>query len=371
MKPRRSARCDPLVRQEKELGRDPLRRRAVPQPLPPVLRNVLVRLGLAPAGVEIRGEPLTGGVSSEVWRADLPSGPVCVKRAVERLRVTEIWTAPTIRTAFEAAWLEAAHAMQPGATCRPLGFDAKEGVLALEWLDPHTHPTWKGLLSAGRIAPEVGADLGRRLARWHTGMADAGQFADRFDTADLFDALRITPYLQCTADRHPEHRKAFDLLIARTSSTGRTVIHGDVSPKNVLVGTAGPMLIDAECATWGDPAFDLAFCANHLLLKAVWLPRFAPALRAVFDTFTSTYLSEVGWELASQVALRSAQLLPALSLARVDGASPVEYLDDQKRATVRRLTDPLLRGLPNRLDEVADHWFAGLPLPRAAEVTSL
>ena len=33
------------------------------------------------------GERLTGGVSSDIWRIDLPSGPICVKRALEKLRV--------------------------------------------------------------------------------------------------------------------------------------------------------------------------------------------------------------------------------------------------------------------------------------------
>ena len=64
----------------------------------------------------------------------------------------------------------------------------------------------------------------------------------------------------------------------------------------MLVGPGGPLLVDAECASWGDPAFDVAFCANHLLLKAVWRPELAAALRGAFDAFTSRYLVGVAWE---------------------------------------------------------------------------
>jgi aminoglycoside phosphotransferase (APT) family kinase protein len=136
------------------------------------------------------------------------------------------------------------------------------------------------------------------------------------------------------------------------------VIHGDVSPKNVLVGPRGPLLVDAECATWGDPAFDLAFCANHLLLKAVFKPHLATALHEAFDALVGSYLAGVTWEPVEEVEGRAASLLPALALARVDGASPVEYLDEQAgRPQVRARATALLERRPTRMAEVAAGWF--------------
>ena len=49
--------------------------------------------GLATPDEPARWTPLTGGVSSEIWRVDLASGPVCVKRALPRLRVAQLWGA--------------------------------------------------------------------------------------------------------------------------------------------------------------------------------------------------------------------------------------------------------------------------------------
>ena len=40
------------------------------------------------------GERLTVGVSFDIWRIDLPSGPICVKRALAKLRVAADWRAP-------------------------------------------------------------------------------------------------------------------------------------------------------------------------------------------------------------------------------------------------------------------------------------
>ncbi len=52
--------------------------------------------------------PLTGGVSSDIWRVNTARGPICVKRALAQLRVEAEWLAPVERNASEVAWIEAA-----------------------------------------------------------------------------------------------------------------------------------------------------------------------------------------------------------------------------------------------------------------------
>ena len=145
-----------------------------------------------------------------------------------------------------------------------------------------------------------------------------------------------------------------DDLAERTSATGRTVIHGDVSPKNVLVGPDGPVLVDAECATWGDPAFDVAFCLNHLLLKGLWHPDDAAVLARAADALVAGYRSHVAWEDPDKLDERVATLVPALALARVDGASPVEYLDDAQRDEVRHRARTLLVDTPATVADLHD-----------------
>jgi thiamine kinase-like enzyme len=114
-------------------------------------------------------------------------------------------------------------------------------------------------------------------------------------------------------------------------------VHGDVSPKNILVGGEGPahfpVFLDAECAWYGDPAFDLAFCLNHLLLKCLWVPQAKPAFLECFEALSRAYLESVSFP---GIEERTASLLPALLLARVDGKSPVEYLRESDKESVRR-----------------------------------
>jgi hypothetical protein len=145
-------------------------------------------------------------------------------------------------------------------------------------------------------------------------------------------------------------------LVTRTAQTRRVLVHGDVSPKNILVGPDGPVLIDAECAWFGDPAFDVAFCLNHFFLKAAHMPQHMEALMRSVSMMTRTYLEHVNWEPPSQLEARVATLLPGLTLARIDGKSPVEYLDGPARAAVRALAITLLHQQPQTVEEITTAW---------------
>jgi hypothetical protein len=121
------------------------------------------------------------------------------------------------------------------------------------------------------------------------------------------------------------------------------------------------VLVDAECAWWGDPAFDIAFCLNHLLLKCLWTPTATAPFLAAFDALSSAYLDAVDWEPRDAVERRAAALLPGLLLARVDGKSPVEYIDDESdRDLVRRVAAGLLLRPVARLGLVAATWREAL-----------
>ena len=141
--------------------------------------------------------------------------------------------------------------------------------------------------------------------------------------------IRLEPYLEATAETSSRSRQGADGAVARnTGNQAIALVHGDVSPKNILAGPDGPVFLDAECAWYGDPAFDLAFCLNHLLLKCLRRPAHAAACLAAFDRASvDAYLAGVAWEPRATLEARAARLLPALLLARVDGKSPVEYVD--------------------------------------------
>jgi len=314
----------------------------------------LRRMGLC-RDVGPRGRPLTGGVSSDIWLVALPGGPVCVKRALAKLKVAADWRAPVSRNLYEARWMRRANAAVPGAAPSVLGQD--DGILAMEYLPAESHPLWKQQLRDGHADPAFAHAVGRTLARIHAATAADPGAADDFPTDAIFFDIRLEPYLLATAARHPDRADALHGLVAATQANKRALVHGDVSPKNILDGPAGPVFLDAECAWWGDPAFDIAFCLNHLLLKCLWTPAARDGFFGCYAALAGGYLDGVTWEPPADTERRAARLLPGLFLARVDGKSPVEYIaQDADRDQVRRVARALLAAPVERLADVAAAW---------------
>ena len=323
----------------------------------------LVRLGLAEPGDAPAFTALTGGVSSDIWRVELPGGPVCVKRALAELRVAAHWQAPVERNLYEARWMRRAGAVVPEAVPELLGQDEASGVLVMAYLAPEDHGLWKARLRDGQAEPNVAAEVAGRLARIHSDTAFDSRVAADFPSDRIFHSIRLEPYLLATAKVHPDRAVALEALATETARTKCALVHGDVSPKNILIGPKGPLFLDAECAWYGDPAFDLAFCANHLLLKCLWTPAAAAGFLACFEALTSRYLAGVDWEPPEDLERRAARLLPGLFLGRVDGKSPVEYVTQAAdKARVRSVARALLAEPPARLAEVAMAWRRELGL---------
>ncbi|MDH3412129.1 MAG: aminoglycoside phosphotransferase family protein [Gammaproteobacteria bacterium] len=329
--------------------------------LPAALRGALMRMGLVTPGERISGTSLSGGVSSDIWRLELPSGPVCIKRALPRLKVDAEWRVPVERNSFEVAWMREAETLSPGAVPTVLGEDAQTRSFAMAYLGPDRYPLWKSQLLAGKVSIDFAAKVGEVLGRIHAATADRDDVAARFRTDENFYAIRLEPYLIATAKSHPDVGGILEALSNTTAKVRRVLVHGDVSPKNILAGPSGPVFLDAECAWFGDPAFDLAFCLNHLLLKGIVIPFAKTELLRAFDALRFAYLSAVTWEPLDELEARASRLLPGLLLARVDGKSPVEYLNQARdRDIVRESAKTLLTRPVDRLREVTDLWFPSL-----------
>lgn len=319
------------------------------------------RAGLIADGESPRFTPLTGGVASDIWLVETRQRSFCVKQALSRLRVAAEWRAPTERNIYEARWLRAAAAVAPDAVPRVLAEDSREAMFAMSYLPAERYPRWKDQLMEGRVDAGVAQSVGATLVRLHAAFAADAEMPERFGTGAIFEQIRIEPYLRATAERHPRLRPRLEALAERTLGTARSLVHGDISPKNILVGPSGPVFVDAECAWYGDPAFDLAFCLNHLLLKCLAARHRRARLLESFSALAGAYLAGVDWEPPAEFEARAASLLPALFLARVDGKSPVEYLaHESDKAAVREVAGMLLAAPLDRLAGVRDAWRSRL-----------
>ncbi len=323
-------------------------------------RGLVAELGLG-SRADVRSvRPLTGGVASDIALVDLGDKSICIKFALSKLKVAADWRAPVHRNAAEYAWLKFAADVAPECAVRVLGHSEERHGFAMEYVSGGGVYLWKAALLSE--APDQGEAraVGNLLGRLHAASASAGFDRNGFENVGDFHALRIEPYLNYTAKGHPALTAPMTRMAEALHSRQAVLIHGDASPKNVLIRTGNPILIDAECATMGDPSFDLAFCMNHLLLKAVHLHGARARYLAGVLEFWEAYAPHITWEPAAEIEARTCALLPMLFLARVDGKSPVEYLSEPERELVRSLAQPLIKAPTGSLPALVEFLNAEL-----------
>jgi tRNA A-37 threonylcarbamoyl transferase component Bud32 len=312
----------------------------------------LQRLRLIPDGpAEVRR--LSGGVSSDL-HAVIPANGcgVVVKRALDTLLVQDDWHADPARNRFEVAWFRHVAGI-PGMSAhlpRILHDDADEGLFVMEFL-AGDWLTWKARLQAGELDVGTAALAGSVLGAIHAATYRQPDCVAAFPTAPSFAALRLDPYLHTTAERVPVLAGPILAEIARLAESRLALVHGDFSPKNLLVRPGRLIVLDAEVATCSDPAFDLAFLLNHLLLKAV---RYGPwddymrLISAVIAAYFAAFPQR-----PADLENHAVRLQMMLMLARLWGKSPVEYLhrDD---ACGQALTTLLITSIPSPPHTFAD-----------------
>lgn len=307
--------------------------------------------GLIDAGEPLL-EPLTGGVSCDVWKLDTAAGPIVVKRPLAQLRVAAEWTAPIERGQSEVRWLRRAREVEPSIVPKVLAELSVGHAFAMEFLPDC--PVWKDELVAGRVDVDFAARVGSGIAAVHRATANISADRDDFPNDEMFRALRVDPFLIHVAERDPELAPALRALAEDLMSRKIALVHGDVSPKNILVSGDNPVFIDAECAVYGDPAFDLAFCVTHLLLKSVWLDN--ENLRHAAAAMVDAYRAMIDWEAPDELLQRAGRLTGALLLARVEGKSPAPYLTASDHKKIVRAQARALLLDPSPIDELVTDW---------------
>ncbi len=324
---------------------------------PTLLAPILTQHGYLAADQDaaaVQIEPLGGGVSNEVFMVRTPSHTLVVKQALPKLRVAMEWYADQTRIWRERDYLEVVGAWLPTNVPRVLFYDEAHYLLAIEAIREAT--LWKSLLMAGECDPAVAARAGSLLAQIHSHTHAQPELATRFARRDnrpedSFEQLRIDPYWRTVAARHPAIAPAITQIIEAMEAAPVALVHGDYSPKNIFVKPDGDLIIlDAEVAHWGDPTFDVAFCLNHFLLKAVYHGEQGAPFRTGAGHFWRAYQAALQpAALAEGIRARLPGQLAAMLLARVDGKSPVEYLvgRPEQQAYVRDLALQALAQYPN------------------------
>jgi aminoglycoside phosphotransferase (APT) family kinase protein len=300
--------------------------------------------------------PLPGGVSSAIYLIEDGAGQFVVKRALAKLKVQADWFADVSRNRHEWEFIAYVARFLPTAVPALRHCSAAGGYFVMEHLNGE-FSNWKNTLLVGQGTAEQAFRAAELLAQIHRHSAGEAEAKRRFNTIENFRQLRIEPYLLATGKKNPPLRPLFEAEAVRLAATRECLVHGDFSPKNILISHDRMVILDCEVAWYGDPAFDLAFLLNHFFLKALLHAPQEAGMRPMIEGFWRTYQAV---RPSAELETRTARLILMLLLARVDGKSPVEYLHSARQDFLRGFVREKLPAGNLSLAAITHDWFTHL-----------
>ncbi|QTH40793.1 aminoglycoside phosphotransferase family protein [Cohnella sp. LGH] len=261
---------------------------------------------------------LSGGVSCQVWKIVTGRGRWVLKQALPQLKVQSEWFSDVARIEREQEAMLALYPLLDVGQVPSIVYQDKDAYLYMMTCAPEGAVTWKSQLQEGHFRTETAEAVGRMMRRMHVASRSLPmESIDSLQDMKYFDELRIDPFHNELARKYPELLGPIEDLKREVTEVGRCFVHGDFSPKNILVaGYDEVILLDYEVGHWGNPVFDLAFCIGHLVLKGIAYGREEDARRSI-EALLSGY---------GAVPSGLMKHLGLMLLARIDGKSPVEYI---------------------------------------------
>jgi aminoglycoside phosphotransferase (APT) family kinase protein len=288
----------------------------------------LASRGLVQASAVQSVELLGWGISNTLVKVCTDDDCLVVKQSLPRLRVTEDWFADRKRIFRERACIGTLAHFLPAGTIPVVRYEDRENFLFAMSCAPAEGANWKEQLLSGQVDPLVAYKVGATLGTIHRMTADNESVRQQFLDDLPFVQLRIDPYHWTTARAHPEVAEVIRQEAQRMLGVKAALVHGDYSPKNIIVTGDDIFLLDFEVVHYGNPVFDLAFMLNHLLLKSVHNAPIRDQYFLAADSFWQGYVSQAKFtpNKAEQIERGTIKQLGCLMLARIDGKSPVEYI---------------------------------------------
>lgn len=309
-------------------------------------------------------EILQGGVSNRTVLVERESGESWVlKQALEKLRVAVDWFSSPERIHREASGLRWLGKIAPTDTLPKFIFEDHDAhILAMEAI-PQPHENWKRMLLDGRLSLDHVEQFAMLLGTIQRRAYERrDEIAPHFEDRSFFESLRLEPYYLYAATQVPKAANFLNVLADETRKTPLTLVHGDYSPKNILVYQNRLILLDHEVIHWGDPAFDVGFSMTHLLSKAHHIREKRADFQQAALHYWRTYFAEIqALDWVPALEPRAVRHTLACLLARVAGRSPLEYLDTDARSRQREAVLPIMADPPTHIADLIDRFIGSLP----------
>ena len=301
----------------------------------------------------IQYKKLTGGVSSEVYHVRTNKNNYCIKRSLKRLLVKKKWIANTNRIKFEYLWLKHCQNILKRNIPNTYEFNDKKKYIVMEYLKTSQYKTLKQLYFKRIININTIKLISKHLYKIHSNSSNYKTKKTFEGNYKNFYDLRLDPYFNEVGRVYPKYKEYIKKINENYIKNSSTLVHGDFSPKNILVDKNKIIYLDAECCNFGDPVFDLVFFSNHLLIKSIFLKDKSKEFIKLYLSFYKEYLSNLSTKNFNSYIDRIIKMTPIMLLSRIDGKSPVEYIIKENiKNIIRKKSFLLLDGKINSLNDI-------------------
>lgn len=294
-----------------------------------------------------------GGVSCTVAYVETKEQPMIIKQALRQLKTKDTWLCDPNRMYIEYASNQIYHDLLPDCAPKTYFYDEDNYIYGREAV-PDGCLMWKDYLMQGDLNFEIAKKSVDVLVAIHNKCAGDAAIKKAFENKEVFYGLRISPYFEFTTKKHTEISKLCEELTHLMMDSAISLVHGDYSPKNIMIMGEKIQVLDFEVAHYGHPAFDLAFLVNHIILKSVKFEEYAAGYLALAEYMMKRYLSQMTFMNQKEFEPVFVKTLQMLFLARIDGKSPVEYLCSEplKQEKVRKISLSMIKDQIERLDDM-------------------
>lgn len=286
-------------------------------------------------GELFQSELLTGGVSNRTVLVDLASESFVVKQGLAKLRVDVDWFSDPERIQNEAQGMIFLNKiLGVGQVPEFIYLDKEQNILIMKAI-AQPHHNFKELLLEGEDQSAFILKMADLLASIHRNSWGDKKLRQQFKDQTYFKQLRSDPFFHYVVGEFPSIENWFQENIFQYQDIKNSLVHGDFSPKNILVKNNSLILLDHEVIHFGDFSFDYGFAMAHLFLKGCTLN--SKHALAYADIFHQKYRLAMSGLIDQKDIERAQYLFLACLFARVAGKSKTDYLGSEKEIMLKEL----------------------------------
>ena len=296
---------------------------------------------------------LKGGVSSEVYRVKTENNFYCIKRCLNKLLVKKNWVVDINRVKYEYLWLKHCKKILNRNIPKVFHYDEENKSIIMEYFNNKNFKTLKEEYFNKNININTLKSISKHLVKLHLKNKNNKTKIIFDGNKNNFFDLRLDAYFNEVGRVYPKYKKYIQQINKNYLKHSTTLVHGDFSPKNILIGNKRIIYIDAECCNYGDPVFDLVFFSNHLLIKSIIIREKKQEFLKGYKIFYNEYLKSINKKNLNKFIDRIIKMTPIMLLARIDGKSPVEYISSVKiKDSIRKKSFKLLNSNIKNLEQI-------------------